>query len=237
MIVFTDLDNCMLDSGYSASVLRDFIRGLISKGIELSVISSKTEKEILYHLGELGIKASYGAENGCLVVVGGNRYELGTKSKVIKDVLRDSFKKFEVDIELLSEMSDKEIKKITNLPEHLIPLARERFFSEPFRIVSGDSRGFLEGLNSRGYSIRWGGKFYQISRGCSKGRAVRLIREYTSEYAIGIGDSENDYPMLDECDYPIILNSNNDSRYKNYKQYGPKVWEEAVKKAIEEING
>ena len=60
----------MLDSRYTASELRNFVRGLISRGIKLAIVSSKTEREIIYHLDELGIEAAYAAENGCLIVVG-----------------------------------------------------------------------------------------------------------------------------------------------------------------------
>lgn len=237
MIIFSDLDNCMLDSGYTASELRNFVRGLISRGIKLAIVSSKTEREIIYHLDELGIETAYAAENGCLIVVGGKRYESGTTSDVIKKDLLKLAQISGVEIELLSEMENEEIKRLTNLPEHIIPLAKERDFSQPFRVVGGNQDKFSEELRSLGYSVMLGGRFYQISKGCSKGKAVRIIREHISGYAIGIGESENDFPMLDECDYPVILRNERSSKYRRFKGYGPRAWEKAVKKVIEEING
>ncbi len=227
----------MLDSRYTALVLRDFVGSLINKGVLLSIVSSKTEKEILYHLVELGIEATYAAENGCLVSVGTERYGFGTGSDVIKAELKEIAGKSDVEIELFSEMENKKIKRLTNLPEHLIPLAKERKFSEPFRVIRGNHDELLKGLHSLGYSVNWGGRFYQISKGCSKRKAVRIIRDHLGGYAIGIGDSENDYEMLDGCDYPVTLNSESSSKYRSFSKYGPKVWKMAVKKVLEEING
>lgn len=237
MIIFSDLDNCMLDSRYTARELRVFVRSLINKGILLSIISSKTEKEILYHLDELGIEASFGAENGCLVSVRKKRYEFGTGSSIIKGDLLKISKKISVDIELLSEMEGERIKNYTKLPEHLIPLARMRRFSEPFIVSRGKIKEFTKELCSLGYAVWLGGGFYQISKGCSKGRAVRIIRQHIGGYAIGIGDSENDYDMLDECDYPVILNNDGSSKYRSFKGHGPEVWKWTVEKLLEEING
>ena len=52
MIIFTDLDNCLLDSSYSAISIRDFTHNLIERGITISVISSKTSPEIDFFFKE-----------------------------------------------------------------------------------------------------------------------------------------------------------------------------------------
>ncbi len=237
MIIFTDLDNCLLDCKYSASSLRSFIQSLIHKGVVISIISSKTEEEILYHLGELGISAPYGAENGSLVKVGEERIELGTKTNEINEDLKRLSKKMKVKIELLIEMDDKRVHEITGLPGYLIPLARDRKFSSPFQVSKGSQDEFIRELRLLDYTVFWGGKFYQIFRGSSKGKAVRLIRKHKKGYAIGIGDSQNDYPMLDECDYPVILNSNRVSKYRRFKNSGPVIWKKVIKKILGEKNG
>ena len=237
MIIFSDLDNCMIDSGYTALELRDFVKGLINRGILLSIISSKTEKEILYHLEELEIEASYAAENGALVSVGTKMYEFGICLSVIEEDLHKISKKLGVDIELFSEMEDRRLKELTNLPEHLIPLARMRRFSEPFIVTKGNIKEFIKELCSLGYSVMWGGRFYQILKGWSKGKAVRIIREHLGGFAIGIGDSKNDFDMLDECDYPVILNSESSLKYRSFKGHGPKRWKCTVEKLLKEING
>ncbi len=236
MIIFSDLDNCMLDYKYTALELKEFVKNLLKKGIILSIISSKTKREIIYHLEELGIDAPYAAENGCLVAIYERTYEFGTKANKLKDILKKSSKKIGVKIELFSEMEDRKIKVLTGLPGHLIKLSKIRKFSEPFIITEGNKKRLLEELKSLGYIVEWGGRFYQISKGCSKGSAVKTIREHFSGYAIGIGDSENDYSMLDECDYSVILNNGSCSKYRCFKGHGPKVWKNVVEKLLSEIN-
>lgn len=237
MIIFTDLDNCLLDSKYSAFSVRDFVQSIVEKEIIISIISSKTAQEILYFLGELGIQAPFAAENGGLVEIDGERIELGTKSEVIIADLNRLLRNFSVEIEMFTEMEESEIKDITKLPEHLIPLAKHREFSEPFRFLSNKNDKFLEELQSLGYTIYWGGNFYQVYRGSSKGRAVRIIKDRKNGYSVGIGDSPNDYSMLDECDYPIMLNCKiKIDKYESFRGFGPLIWKKVVKKLLEEKN-
>lgn len=236
MIIFTDLDNCMLDSSYSATAIRDFIHKLLKKGIVISVISSKTSPEIEYFFEEMDFTGPYASENGGSVVIDGNRKELATKAEAIKKDLRNISQDLNVEIEIFSEMKAKKIKELTHLPDHLIPLAKDRSFSEPFRFTDSKSQAFLDKLKSLGYTIYWGGNFYQLYRGSSKGKAVKLIKEKKNGYSVGIGDSPNDYSMLEECDYPIILGNKENKRYRTLKGFGPLIWKKAVKGILEEKN-
>jgi mannosyl-3-phosphoglycerate phosphatase family protein len=234
MIIFTDLDNCLLDSSYSAISIRDFTHNLIKKGIIISVISSKTSPEIDFFFKEMEFSGPYAAENGGLVVIDGEKKELATRSEIIKRDLLNISEEMNIEIELFSEMESKKVKEFTGLPAHLIPLAKNRSFSEPFRFSGATSQNFLEKLKSIGYTIFWGGNFYQAYRGSSKGMAVKIIKEKKNGFSIGIGDSTNDYPMLDECDYPILLRSKKNKKYKNFEGFGPLVWKKAVEQALEE---
>ena len=66
--------------------------------------------------------------------------------------------------------------------------------------------------------------------------AVKIIKKKKNGFSIGIGDSANDYPMLDECDYPILLGSKKNKKYRSFEGYGPNIWKRAVEKALEEKN-
>jgi mannosyl-3-phosphoglycerate phosphatase len=236
MIIFTDLDNCLLDSSYSAISILDFTHNLIERGITISVISSKTSPEINFFFKEMELSGPYAAENGGIVVINGERKELATKSETIKRDLRNIAKKMNIEIELFSEMKEKKIKEFTGLPDHLIPLAKDRSFSEPFRFRAAVNQDFLEEIKSLGYTIFWGGNFYQAYRGSSKGKAVKIIKRKKNGFSIGIGDSPNDYSMLDECDYPILLRSKKNKRYKSFEGFGPLTWKKAVELVLEEEN-
>jgi mannosyl-3-phosphoglycerate phosphatase family protein len=226
----------MLDWRCTALELKAFVEDLLKNGIILSIISSKTEKEIIYHLEELGIEAPFAAENGCLVSISEMTYEFGTKANKLKNILKKISKKIDIQIELFSEMEDRKIEVLTGLPEHLIKLSKFRKFSQPFIITKGNKKRLIDELNSLGYTVEWGGRFYQISKGCSKGSAVKKIRKHFGGFSIGIGDSENDYSMLDECDYSVILNNKDCSKYRCFKGHGPKVWKKVVEKLLNEIN-
>jgi mannosyl-3-phosphoglycerate phosphatase len=178
----------------------------------------------------------YGAENGGLVVIDGKRIELGVKSEEIKNDLRNMAEKQNAEIELFSEMNLNKITQLTGLPDHLITLAKDRHFSEPFRFGSPINKKFLREIESLGYSIYWGGNFYQVYKGTSKGKAVKTIKKELKGFSIGIGDSPNDYSMLDECDYPILLKSNGNKKYKTFDGFGPMVWKKAIKEALEDKN-
>jgi mannosyl-3-phosphoglycerate phosphatase family protein len=236
MIIFTDLDNCLLDSSYSAISIRDFTHSLIERGITISVISSKTSPEINFFFKEMEFYGPYAAENGGLIVINGEREELATKSETIKRDLQNVAKKMNVEIELLSLMRDEKVKGLTGLPDHLIPLAKNRSFSEPFRFCEAANQDFLEEIKSLGYTIFWGGNFYQAYKGSSKGKAVKIIKSKKNGFSIGIGDSTNDYPMLDECDYPILLRSKKNKKYKSFEGFGPLIWKKAVEQALEGKN-
>jgi mannosyl-3-phosphoglycerate phosphatase family protein len=236
MIIFTDLDNCLLDSSYSAISIRDFTHNLIEKGIVISVISSKTSPEIDCFFNEMEFFGPYAAENGGLVVIDEEKKELATRSEIIKRDLRNTAKEMNTEIELFSEMKNERIKELTGLPDHLIPPAKKRSFSEPFRFVSGPDENFLEKIKSLGYTIFWGGNFYQVYRGSSKGRAVQIIKKKKNGFSIGVGDSVNDYSMLDKCDYPILLGSKKNKKYRSFEGFGPIVWKKAVEEALEEKN-
>lgn len=234
MIIFTDLDNCLLDSSYSAISISDYINDLIKKGIIISIVSSKTSAEIDFFLEEMKFSGPYAAENGGLVVIDGKRIELGVKSEIIKGDLLNIAQEQYVEIEMFSEMKDEEISKITHLPDHLIPLAKKRKFSEPFRFTSTENHILLEKLKSLGYTIYWGGNFYQLYKGTSKGKAVTEIKKEIKGYSIGIGDSPNDYSMLDECDYPILLKNSKNKKYKSFNDFGPLTWKKAIEQALED---
>ncbi|MCR4397276.1 MAG: HAD-IIB family hydrolase, partial [Candidatus Saccharicenans sp.] len=61
-----------------------------------------------------------------------------------------------------------------------------------------------------GLRITAGGRFYHLTGDNDKGRAVRLLKKlYRLKFGrivtIGLGDSANDWPMLREVNYPVLV--------------------------------
>lgn len=109
-----------------------------------------------------------------------------------------------------------------------------------------DSKIFLGRLRQQasrfGLRVTEGGRFYHLTGHNDKGRAVRLLQKlYRLKFGriitIGLGDSANDWPMLEVVDYPVLV-ARPDGSYsklpaglKNiYKarKPGPQGWAEAL---------
>jgi mannosyl-3-phosphoglycerate phosphatase len=113
-----------------------------------------------------------------------------------------------------SEMTVEEIVTHSGLPLEEARLAAEREYSEPF--IFSDTEGQrqrLEGLiRERGLRTTRGGRFYHLIGENDKGRAIRILSKIYSETyidhtirTVGLGDSENDIPMLRHVDVPIVV--------------------------------
>lgn len=91
---------------------------------------------------------------------------------------------------------------------------------------------------SKGLKVIHGGRFTDIIQGNDKGKATRVLidlfkREYYPRrtFFIGLGDSENDLPMLKLMDIPVLVQKANgswcDSSIKNLVRstgIGPEGW-------------
>jgi mannosyl-3-phosphoglycerate phosphatase len=113
-----------------------------------------------------------------------------------------------------SEMTVEEIATHSGLPLEEARLAAKREYSEPF-MFSGtpDQLERLAGLlKERGLRTTRGGRFYHLIGQNDKGRAVRILSQIYSETytdrtirTVGLGDSDNDIPMLRHVDVPIVI--------------------------------
>jgi mannosyl-3-phosphoglycerate phosphatase len=111
-----------------------------------------------------------------------------------------------------SEMSIQDVERYTGLGRAQAERARERDYSEPF--VLADPRAPLQLLEQsvrrRGLTLVKGGRFYHLMGGNDKGRAVRWLadryRQDTPQLVtIGLGDSPNDLPLLENVDIPVLV--------------------------------
>ena len=68
VLIFTDLDGSLLHRDtFKFDDIKEFLRQLISKGIVIIPNTSKTDKEILEFIYELGISLPYICENGAAI--------------------------------------------------------------------------------------------------------------------------------------------------------------------------
>ena len=111
------------------------------------------------------------------------------------------------------DLSPQEIAGLTDLPLAEARLAKAREFSEPLIIENPEHVAtFRKMAQARGFSLVRGGRFHHLSGGGQdKGHGVRLTVEVfrsnlgRTPLTVGLGDSENDAPLLDAVDIPVII--------------------------------
>ena len=131
------------------------------------------------------------------------------------------------DLKGFADMPIEELMRLTGLSMEQARLAARRDFSEPFLFQSVACPDALEAEVARyGLTVTKGGRFYCLmSAEQDKGRAVlETIRLYQDErqekvVSIGLGDAENDFPMLRVVDIPVLV-PNPDGKYAHLELDG-----------------
>ncbi len=263
VVIFTDLDGSLLNhEDYSYKDAIPSLERIIKKDIPLIIVTSKTKDEVIKLQKELGINEPFIVENGagiyfptgyrkfnldCENIDGFCVIKLGRDYKDIRNFLKELKKKYK--IKGFGDMTVEEVSKLTNLPKEMAETAKKRDFTEPF-ILEEDKIKEIELLAEKeGFKITKGGRFFHIiGKDQDKGRAVEIVKNIfkdnygESPLTIGIGDSKNDIPMLQEVDIPILIPHIN-MEYEpvavrgviKAKYPGSKGWNEAVWRILNEI--
>lgn len=219
-LFFSDIDGTLLDhDSYSYKLSVAGIRALVERSIPLVLVSSKTCREMQVLHDEWCLNAPYIFENG-----GGIRWQDGTVEWIGMNVPALYAMKGALEaaaglkVRFITDMEIDEIVALTGLSRERAALARERTTALPFVLSPGikidaDSMEQINrSLDDRGVAITKGGRFYHLlSKNTDKGSAVlKIINAYQKGQdspirSIGIGDSENDIPMLRAVDQPYIV--------------------------------
>jgi mannosyl-3-phosphoglycerate phosphatase len=231
LIVFTDLDGTLLDAGtYSWRAAQPALDELRRRRIPLVFCSSKTRAEILPLRQELNNTDPFVAENGGAIYVPRNYFpfplpaarkeadtevlELGVPYARLVQALAEAAETSGVRVRGFSQMSDKEVAKLTDLPLAQARRARQREFDEPFLLEKGTAKQkekFFNWLQQRGLRWREGGRFLHLMGDNDKGVAVRrLVECYAKKYSgrartVGLGDSPNDLDFLAAVDAAVLV--------------------------------
>lgn len=229
ILIFTDLDGSLLnhdDYDYAAAV--PTLERIRAGNISLVITTSKTRSEVQPLQAEMGIGDPFIVENGGGIFFQdspgvGNRWggEKSEKYHVVRlgATYRDIRKFFvrmssRYKIKGFGDMTVAEIAEITGLSETEAERARLREFTEPFLAENEEDVPEIEKLaRLEGFKITKGGRFFHvIGSGQDKGLAVKKCIEIyrrnesrSSWVTVGVGDSENDLPMLRQVDIPVLI--------------------------------
>ena len=264
IFIFTDLDGSLLNhNNFEFKEIKDFILNCISNGIKIIPNTSKTEKEIQVFIEQLGQNLPFVIENGAAIHnldLVHPKIKFKNNSIIFSRSLSEIFEQFKKNIPIdfqkrcffLKDMSFIEQMKILGLNKKYLPFALNRYYSMPL-VFEGSKEiknEFTSLLKTIGMKLHEGGRVYNISDDCSKGKAMTTLIEILENdldyktHTIVIGDSPNDISMLKVCDQPCVIplpNKNNLCHLKDHKiiratQSAPMGWEEVVRASLKKIN-
>jgi len=230
MIIVTDLDGTLLDYDYSFREALPALNEMKARKVPLVLCSSKTRKEIEHIRMELHNSHPFISENGGGIFIpkGYFTFQISNHGFQIKEDekyvviklgadyadLRNALAELRENgfhIKGFGDMSIREVKELTGLKYSDAERAKERDFDEPF-VFKGRSKEmtrFKRIIHAKGLRYTQG-EFFHIMGDSDKGRAVNIIKElYKKQYGgvmtIALGDSPNDIEMLQNVDYPVVV--------------------------------
>ena len=234
LVIFTDLDGCLLDrQTYSFEPAQAALRLIKEKKIPLILVSSKTRVEMEGYRRRLKNGHPFVSENGGAIFIPKGYFsfqfsherewekyfvlELGTFYPQIIRALEFIKKETGIQIRGFHDLSEKDLVSLSGLTREEAAWAKEREYDEPFLIEGGEREIKIvqKKIRERGLNYVWGGKFHHILGKNDKGKAAQILKDlYKKEFSliqtVGIGDSLNDLPMLSAVDHPVFLKGEED---------------------------
>ena len=267
-VVFTDIDGTISDINtgkYDLSAR--LIRKLKENSIPVIFCSAKTFAEQEKIRQDIGIREPLIVENGGAVMIPTDYFspstmlivknhkkignyimiELGKPSHIIRQKLNSIRENYKIEFKGVADVSLRKLSSITGLrPSYARRMADRKYGETILLIDEKDVKPFTRRAREIGLRVIHGGRFFDVTAGNDKGKAVRLLLQlFRQKYAqkvifFGIGDSLNDAPMLRHMDVPMLVQRSDKSwsplKMKNIVKLpgiGPRGWKSAFDKVIE----
>lgn len=269
ILVFTDLDGTLLDHRtYSFEPARPALRLLRESGIPLIICTSKTRAEVEEIRVALGNTDPFVVENGGAIFIpqGYFAFEIPAAKRDSSYLVLERGSPYSRLLEVFSlmkeclpgrlrgfsDLSIEEVARLTGLSYDEAARAKKREYNEPFVVVDPTANLDIirEIAETAGMSITRG-RFFHLTGDNDKGRAVRILEEIyagangIAPRTIGLGDSPNDLPLLENVDFPVLVQKPG-GRYEPSIRMdnlilapgeGPVGWCAAVRELVERLAG
>lgn len=266
LLVFTDLDGTLAEfHTYSIEPALPAIDALKKNNIPLIVCSSKTRAEIEKFRLRLDNTHPFISENGGAIFVPLDYYdfeipytrkdlkywiiEFGTPYHKIRGTLQKIQSEYPDLVRGFGNMAAQEVANLCEIPADEGVLAKEREYDEPFVLEDKTKLEKIREIAEEDHlQIIQGGRFFHLIGDNDKGKAVSYItdisrRAYDGIKTIGLGDSQNDLPMLQVVDYPVLVKKPDGSHDQTISLdnlihasgIGPAGWNDAVLKLLDEL--
>jgi len=263
-VIFTDLDGTLLDHNtYEWEKAKPALELCEKLKVPVVFVSSKTRSEMETLRRRMSISDPFISENGGGIffsdtdflapppnasLVSGTeglwKFSLGLSYPHLVKALHEIREKLGLNLRGFSDMKVDEISHLTGLDPKASRAATKREFDEPFLVFherTSDHGVIVEAAEERGLTVTAGGRFYHLQGGNDKGQAMGMIiawyeQSHRKVISISLGDSPNDFPMLERADYPVLVRSQRDfsslkekiPRLRVTREMGPAGWNSAV---------
>ena len=265
MIVFTDLDGSLLDHhNYQWQKAKAAIDQLHQLNFPVIINSSKTSTEIKQLRQQMKLQTPFICENGAVIHYNKNITELSIDQSETKlfaepyQKIRQTLRKLQIEngyqFTGFADMTAEQLMQSTNLDRTSAIAALQREATEPLQWHDNEEN--LENIKvelaKQDLQLTRGGRFYHVMSPVNKGDAIQfIIKQYqqaepaTDWLTAGLGDSINDIPMLEQVDYPVLINNPDGNRPDTShinnllitEEPGPAGWNSAILKIIQNITG
>ena len=268
LLIFTDIDgtfinNDTFDEGLNTKTISELVQA------QHSVVfnTSKTFEEVDYFQKKIKTSLSFICETGGGIYTAKNNLKTTKSSRGAYQVLYESRKiteykdqiqseinkKYRDDLTFFDDLSIEEQSSLSGLSGHDLELASRRDFSILIKWKSTKSKydEFKLFLKKFKLNLITGGRFSHICSEHDKGKATKLFIDRTKNFlkksnivTVAIGDSKNDYEMLNTVDFPCIVKSPNNhllqdslnSKNITFSDHqAPTGWIECIEKVITKI--
>jgi mannosyl-3-phosphoglycerate phosphatase len=263
-VIFTDLDGTLLDKQtFRPGLAKETLKQCQKSDIPVVFVSAKTRTEIEVLRDELANTAPFISENGGGLFLPikqfekpenftrfGNywRRQSSTAITELQTALKNAARVAKNEIRSFADMTAAEVASLTGLDLAGAKLARMREYDEPFQIVE-ETPARLDAIKNAitklGYRYTHGGILHHITGQFDKGQTLLILKNLylkkkPAAKFIGLGDSDNDLPMLQIVDYPFLVRKPDGGHNENLhvpglkitKGIGPEGFVEAVESIL-----
>ena len=228
-ILFTDLDGTLLDRWtYSYQESLWAINLLKRRKIPIIFCSAKTQAEQEEYRKILGITDPFIVEEGGAILIPQDYFsfpfdycqqtkdysiiKLGSSYGQVISALNAAVEKSGCQIKGFGSLTTEEVAQDSNLSIEMAALARQREYTETFKIVGAEkeAKELLRRIEEEGFTWCCGERYYRIKGKTDKGKAARILIELFKKAfgkikSVAIGNCFNDKPLLEAVDFPIIV--------------------------------
>ena len=268
LLIFTDIDgtfinNDTFDEGLNTKTISELIQA------QHSVVfnTSKTFDEVDYFQKKIKTSLSFICETGGGIYITNDNLKTTESSRGAYQVLYESRKVTEYkdqiqseiirnyrdDLTFFDDLSIEEQSSLSGLSGRDLAHASRRDFSILIKWKSTKSKyeEFKLFLKKFKLNLITGGRFSHICSEHDKGRATKLFIEQSKKFSkksnivtVAIGDSKNDFEMLNVVDFPCIVKSPNnhllqdslDSKNIIFSDHeAPTGWIECIEKVVTKV--